>query len=215
VGQTAGGTAAGQDPAATGTGTPGATGDPKPGAGTINTGKTVEGTGSTPPAAAGTGGAPQEGEPRVYTPEYVAELRREAAKHRVAAQETATKLKAFEDAQLTEEQKKDKRFKELEEENIVLRSEHRKSSALAEAAKLGAVVPEAIAGLIPADAENIGSAVAAIKKQFPALFKTPAPSGTADAGAGTGGQGGNTGAGGQAPHRSMNSFLRVASGRQV
>lgn len=192
------GEGAGQVPAASGAGNPS---DPAAG-------------GGNPPAKGkdepGTGGGNQEGEPKVYSAEYVAELRREAAKHRVAAQEAAAKNKQYEEAQLTEQEKRDKAFKEMQEENSRLRFESKKSTALVEAAKLGAVVPEAVVGLIPADADNIGQAVAAIKKQFPALFKaaTSPPSGTADAG------GGNTG-GTAPPRRSMNDFLRVASGRQI
>lgn len=193
--------AGGQVPAANGEGGTGATDDPKPGAGTVDTGKGAGAGGSTPPVT--------DPEPKVYGAEYVAELRREAAKERVQRQEATAKLKAIEDAQLSEQERKDKTAKETAEENVSLKAELRNAKAITQATKLGAVVPEAIVGLIPADAEDVNAAVNAIKKQFPALFKV-VPSGTADAGAG----GGNAPGGGK-PQGSMNDFLRRAAGRNV
>lgn len=62
-------------------------------------------------------GAAQTGGAKTFDEKYVSELRKEAAANRKAAKELADKLKAIEDAKLSEDEKLKKRLAELETEN--------------------------------------------------------------------------------------------------
>lgn len=185
--------------------------------GTSNTGSGA-GTGAAPPAGTNTGGGTEGGTPggsgsanaggeggqvKTFSEEYVKELRAEAAKYRTEQVKTAARLKELEDAQLSEQEKLTKRLKELEDTNSSLQAGIRRSSIESAATAAGALVPTAIVGMVPGDAEDVTAAVNAIKKQFPQLFK-PAVGGTADAGGGT--------SGGGKPANDMNAILRGAAG---
>lgn len=173
---------------------------------TAATGANTEGTGGATPGGSGSANTGSEGgQPQTFSEEYVKQLRAEAAKYRTEQNKTAARLKELEDAQLSEAEKQTKRIKDLEEQNTALMAGFRKSSIESAAAALGALVPSAITGMIPTDAEDVTAAVNAIKKQFPALFK-PAIGGTADAGGGT------AAGGGKPTGNDMNSILRRAAG---
>jgi hypothetical protein len=122
---------------------------------------------------------------KTFDETYVRELRAENAKHRTAAAAAEAKLKALEDEKLSDTEKREKRMKELEADNARLVGESRKSAILAQAAAAGAIVPEAIVGLVPADAEDYKKAIAEVKREYADLFRKPT-AGSADAGAGTG-----------------------------
>lgn len=158
------------------------------------------GTGSgtaDPPAGGGTR--------QTFTAEDMAAVRAEAAASRVnlkAAKEEVEKLKA---ATLSEEERKTKALADAQAEVGRLTAESRSSSILARAAMAGATVPQAIVGLVPADAQDVDAAVLALKVQYPSLF-TARPGGNADGGGGTGGDG-------NAPKMGMNEIIRRAAGR--
>lgn len=174
---------------------------------TAATGANTEGTGGAAPGGSGSANTGSEGgQTQTFSEAYVKELRAEAAKYRTEQNKTAARLKELEDAQLSEAEKQTKRIKELEEQNTTLMGGIRRSSIESAAAAAGALVPSAITGMVPTDAEDVTAAVNAIKKQFPALFK-PAVGGTADAGGGT-----SAGAGKPAGN-DVNSIIRRATGR--
>jgi hypothetical protein len=134
---------------------------------------------------AGAGGAGDAKNDKQYPESYVRELREEAAKHRREKAAIEAKLKALEDEKLSDTERREKRLKELEAENARLAGESRRAAILAQAAAAGAIVPEAIVGLVPADAEDVKAGVAAVKREYPQLFVKPS-AGSADAGAGNG-----------------------------
>lgn len=136
---------------------------------------------------------------------YIKELRAESAGYRTQLREVQAKLKALEDEKLSDSEKQAKRLKELEAENSRLAGESRRTAILAQAASAKAIVPEAIVGLVPADAEDIKKAVAEVKREHPGLFEKPS-AGSADAGAGNGNQ--------KAP-TDMDTIIRRAAGRRV
>lgn len=141
---------------------------------------------------------------KTFDEAYVKELREEAAKHRREKADLEKRLKAIEDANLSEEQKRAKRLEDLEAENVRLKSETRRSAILAEAAAAGAIVPQAVVGLVPADAEDLKAAVAALKREYADLFRKPS-AGSADAGAAAGSE--------KKPVSDMNTIIRRAAGR--
>ena len=199
AGSTEGGTQGGQSTGSTGAAT-GATGS------AANTGAWTGSGNSGGSGSANTGS--EGGQTKTFSEEYVKELRGESAKYRTELSKTNARLKELEDAQLSETEKLTKRAKELEEQNAALMGSVRKSSIESAATAAGAIVPAAIAGLIPADAADITEAVNAVKKAYPALFK-PAVGGSADAGGGT------SGSGGKPPAADMNTILRKAAGYNV
>lgn len=148
----------------------------------------------------GKGAGDGKGGEEKFDAAYVKGLRDEAAKHRREAKSLAESLKSLEDSQLSESEKRDQRAKELETENTRLKSEQREARIEATAAKAGARDPDLIAKLVPADAEDVAKAIAAIKKERPHLFSGV---GSADGGAG----GGRTASG-----QSMNDRIRGARG---
>src|SRR5690606_24141858 len=120
-----------------------------------------------------------------------------------------TKLKEFEDAQLTEQQKLVRDLEEanahrqrLSEENTRLRAENALTLA-------GCNAPELIASQIPEDAiantEKLNQVVTQLKGRYPTLFGTLRPQGTVN-----GGDGQHNPLGEQTD---MNSLLRRATGR--
>lgn len=116
----------------------------------------------------------------------IAELRKENAQHR-------TKLKEFEDAQLSEKEKLEKQLAELQKERDELARERqaaRVAEAVTEAArKAGAKYPEAIHRLVTVELDshgqptNLDAQVKAVRERYPELFGA---SGSADGGAGRG-----------------------------
>jgi hypothetical protein len=192
-----GGSAAGGD----GAGSPGAGGAADSGGTGEKSGGDDAPGGQKAGDAGGTGGATG----KTFDEAYVKELRDEAAKHRRDKAAVEAKLKAIEDAKLSEDEKRAKRMQELEAENARLLGETRRAAILAAAATAGAIVPEAVVGLVPADAEDVKQAVAAVKREYGDLFRKPV-AGSADAGAGTGDQG-------KKPVTDMNTIIRRAAGR--
>jgi hypothetical protein len=193
-----GGSAAGGD----GAGSPGAGGAADSGGtGEKSGGDKAPGGQSDKAGDGGTGGVTA----KTFDEAYVKELRDEAAKHRRDKAAVEAKLKAIEDAKLSEDEKRAKRMQELEAENARLLGETRRAAILAAAATAGAIVPEAVVGLVPADAEDVKQAVAAVKREYGDLFRKPV-AGSADAGAGTGDQG-------KKPVTDMNMIIRRAAGR--
>ena len=146
---------------------------------------------------------------KTFDESYVKELRAEAAKHRSEKAAIEARLKAFEDAQLSESEKRDKRLAELEAENARLAGENRKALIIAEATAAGAIVPKAVVGLIPADAEDVKAAVAVLKRdaEYADLFRRPT-AGSADAGAAAGGEK-------QTAPVDFDTWLRRAAGRRI
>lgn len=183
-------------------------------------------SGGNPPA--GSGGTPPAGTPPVggsgsnsdddddddkktYDAVYVKQLRQENAQRRKENKELATRLKALEDAQLTEEQKRAKELEDLRKTNAELSKKARLADLQSVAARAGARHPEVVARMVDDDAEDIEKAVAKIKKDYADLFKPAGPSGGGNGGAGNS----NTGGDNKTPHQNANDVLRRLAGRIV
>lgn len=163
--------------------------------------------GGAPPVAPPAGGPPAAGGERTYTAAEMKAVRDEAAANRVALKAAQDELDKAKKAQMTEEERKAADLAAAQAEVARLQGVARSSDILAKAAVAGASVPQAIVGLIPADAVDLDAAIAGLKTQYPQLF-TARPGGSADGG------GGNSG-GGTPPAMTMNQIIRRASGRQV
>jgi hypothetical protein len=140
---------------------------------------------------------------RTYDAGYVKALRTEAAANRAKAREAEARLKALEDAQLSEGEKKDRRLKELEDEVGTLRQQTRRAEVQAAAAKAGAVDADVVARLVEDDEADVQRAVHALKRDKPYLFNRPG-AGSADGGAG----------GRAIDSPNMNDYIRRAAGRR-
>lgn len=134
---------------------------------------------------------------------YVKQLRDEAAANRKKAKDLETRLKAIEDANLSEADRATKRLKELEEENAALLAQTRRSEVHAAAARAGAAHPEVVARLVGEDVDDVAAEVEKLRKQYPVLFRTG--HGSADGGTGTGNP--------PPSKKSMNQFIRTMAGR--
>lgn len=146
-----------------------------------------------------------EGDDRTYDAAYVRRLRQENAQRRTTERELRDKLKAAEQAKLSEEERKDARLRELEEENTKLRQQAHRGVVERLALKAGARHPEVVANLVGAevvDEKDIKGALKDIKTDYPDLFGERVP--PADGGAGGNGR--------TAPN--MNDFIRAAAGRR-
>ncbi len=159
---------------------------------------------------------PQEGEER-FDAQYVRDLRKEAAGYRARLRELESKLKADEDAKLSEQEKLQKRLKELEQltesQEKALRAATTEYEVKLAAARLGIVDPEAAWKLLNvSDLEfdesgkpkNLENALKELIKNKPYLAGTVAR----NAGAGSGSRSPDN-----API-SMNEAIRRAAGRQ-
>jgi predicted RNase H-like nuclease (RuvC/YqgF family) len=136
---------------------------------------------------------------------YVRKLREESAGYRKRAQEAEAKVRAVEEKDLSEREKLQRRVEELETHNRNLEGSLRSADVISQAARAGAVNPAMVAKLVDKEAEDVGQAIAAIKKECPQLFRPPA--GSANGGAATG-------AGSAAPPKEgMNFLIRQAAGR--
>lgn len=150
----------------------------------------------------GTQGGQGGEEQKTFDAAYVKQLRDEAAANRRKAADAEKKLKALEDEKLSDSEKREKRLKELETENVQLKQQSRRSDIVAAAAAAGAINPQRVARLIDDDAEDVTKAVAELKKSDAYLFGRP------------GGGGADGGAGGrEAGSEDMNTLLRRAAGR--
>ena len=179
-------------------------GSPAGGEGSVGAGKSGDEGGATGGQRKADDGGTGDAKGRMFDESYVKELRDEAAKHRREKAEIEKRLKALEDEKLSDTEKREKRLKELEADNARLVGETRRSAILAQAAAAGAIVPEAIVGLVPADAEDVKAAVAALKREYADLFRKPS-AGSADAGAG--------GDKGKKDTYSVSDAIRRATGR--
>ncbi len=112
-----------------------------------NAGGQVPQPGQTQPAGAGAQGAGQVPEPEKFDAEYVKKLRAEAAGYRTRLSELETKVKASEDAKLSETERTAKRLAELEREQATYQRERQertlKYETMLAANKLGIVDPDA------------------------------------------------------------------------
>lgn len=182
-----------------GTGQGETSGEQGAGGGTSGQGSTGEGSGST---STGEGAAS-----KTYDETYVKSLRDESAKHRREARDVAAKLKALEDAQLSDTQKKDRDLEELRKSNTALQQVARNSAIEAVAASMKAQHPDAVAKLCPTDLDPtdrvaVTKAVEDVKKLYPALFNVQVGNGSADGAAGNNSD----------VKPGMNSFIRQAAG---
>ena len=140
---------------------------------------------------------------RTFDAEYVKQLRAEAASWRTQAQQHKKRLEDIERGQMSDMEKLAKERDELKAERDALNAQVRTAQVVSIAAKSGAVYPDAVARLVPADAEDVEAALKQIRKDYPAMFRTQ--NGSADAGAGT--------QNGRPPLSGMNDLIRQAAGR--
>ncbi len=162
----------------------------------------------TPPAAAT---PPTPPAPDANADKVDAELRRardEAAKFRVEKQAALDELKKFKDAQLSEEERKTNRIKELEVEAAQAKTTSYLKDVQVALAEAGCKKSALVAKLVPEGATDINKTVEAFKKDNPEFFATAIPPrpGGVDAGAGNG-----AGAGGGLD--GMNAIIRRMAGR--
>lgn len=138
---------------------------------------------------------------QTFDAEYVKSLRAEAAKHRKDAADTAAKLKAYEDAQLSEAEKLQKQAKDASDRATALEAELRQERGKAAVARAAAEanVPAALAErLITVEFDDAGqvktdlkAAIAHLLKDYPQLATNAAaasgsPTNPARSGAGGG-----------------------------
>lgn len=196
----------------TGSGTgSGGEGNPPAGGNTPPAGGTPpansQGAGSPPDPEQGTGSQSGRTDTDAINAQ-LAELRRENAARRKRETELEKELNAHKQAQMSDAEKREARIKELEAENQTLQRETRKTNAMAAALRAGSIDPEAVAALIPQDADDLPKAVEEMKKARPHLFRTGAPSGSADGGSGNQNGGGSANA--NSPNQKMNDYIRGA-----
>lgn len=139
-----------------------------------------------------------------FDAEYVKKLRAENASRRKREQELEARLAEIEKSTLTEDQKKARERKELEDEVNHLRYKARLGDVIACAVKHGAAHPDAVAKLIEDGEDDLDSAVQRLKKEIPSLFRSVG-TGSAD-----GGTKGKTGT-----QQGMNDIIRAAFNRTV
>ena len=172
--------------------------------------------------AAGSGGAKGDGENKggdgageeKFDAAYVKTLRQEAAANRKKATDLEAKLKARDDADLTETEKLKKQAAEATEKATQAEERSRqrvaRAEVLTEATKAKIVDPDAAYRLIRDDLEfgddgepkNVVALIKQLAKERPYLVQKAA--GSADGGAG---------AGGTAAKSGMNDFIRKSTGR--
>lgn len=169
-----------------------------------------QGTGD---AAQSAGSAGQAAGGRTFTQEQLDAIiadrlsrERDKFKDYDALKAAAGELEKLKQGQMTEQQKLQAQLDSLTKENTELKSRVQMATAERAATRAGALYPDLVAAKIPAEAleddKKLETAVADIKKQYPALFGRSA-GGSADGGAG----GGRPAGGG------MNDFIRRAAGR--
>jgi hypothetical protein len=146
------------------------------------------GAGGAGAGEGGTGGGGKDGEgagnpggEATYPESHVRALRDENARYRQRAVDAETKLKDLTPAAT--------RAGELEAEVGKLKAELHSEKVRNAAIAAGAHNPERVAGLIPADAQDVGKALEALKKSDPYLFRT---AGDADGSRGNGAGAGET-----------------------
>jgi len=131
----------------------------------------------------------QEPEAKTFDAEYVAKLRKEAAEYRKKMRELEKALKAKEEAELSEQEKLQRRLAEYEAKLADLERDRQERTLKYEvklkASKLGVVDPDAAWKLLdPAALEfdedgnptNIEDALKALIKEKPYLAREPVPS---------------------------------------
>lgn len=164
----------------------------------------------TPPA--GEPGTPPAGTTNQETPQAGGSTQQaetisleEARKLRNENQTLRKRAKDLEDAQLTEAEKLKKENAELKAAHEAAALEVRQMRAESALRSAGATAPDLLATKLSADAltdaKQMEKEVAALKRQYPALFA--AQFGNGDGGAG----------GGSAPSQNMNDYIRRAAGR--
>jgi hypothetical protein len=98
------------------------------------------------------------------------------------------RLRKYEDPEKPPEQSEhaqlQSKYDEAVDELKTLRGQVRTAQVASAAGKAGAIYPDAVARLIPADAEDTEAALKEVRKQYPAMFRQ----GSADAGAATNGK---------------------------
>lgn len=130
-------------------------------------------------------------ESQTFDAEYVKSLRAEAAKHRKEAADTAARLKALEDASLSDAEKRDKRLAELEARSAAWDTEKQelltRQAVASVATRLKIVDPDAAYALMDRSLitiqdgkpTNIDELLTALVKAKPYLLPPPASSGGA------------------------------------
>lgn len=168
---------------------------------------------SKPPAAgagtppAGTPPNPGQDPDKEKNDSELRRARDEAAKFRTEKAALADELKKLKDAQLTEEERKTNRIKELEVEAEKVKADGYLKDVQVALAEAGCKKSALVAKLVPPGETNISKAVEAFKKDNPEFFGTAAPRpGGVDAGAGNGG-------GADGDLAGMNAIIRRMAGR--
>lgn len=134
---------------------------------------------------AGTTGTGAGGsESKTFDADYVQKVRSEAASWRTKAQQAQKRLDDMERGQMSELEKLKVDNEAITKERDTYREQARAAQVASAAGKAGAIYPDAVARLIPADAEDTEAALKEVRKQYPAMFRQ----GSADAGAGTNGK---------------------------
>jgi hypothetical protein len=144
-------------------------------------------------------------EPRTFDLEYVQKLRNESASYRTKLSNAEKRLQEIENGQLSEMQKLQKQLEAVTTERDGLLRDARQGRISTAASKLNAKYPDAVARLVPDDAdtqEAIDAALKTIRKDYPDLFRPVVPS--VDGGAG---------ANGTPQSQDMNAMIRQAAGR--
>lgn len=121
-------------------------------------------------------------EPKVYDAEYVGKLRSEAASYRTRLSNAEKRLGEIENGQLSEMQKLQKQLETAQSERDALSRDARLGKIAGAAAKAQAKYPDAVARLVPDDAEDIDSVMKQLRKDYPDMFRAS----SADGGAGQG-----------------------------
>lgn len=196
-----------------------------PDSATAGTTGQAPGTGTAPATGTGTAQAPapgtaqgpaSNGQPSATAGTDPAQAKPDAAL--TAAQRELAKAQAriqeLEQANLSEQERKDRRLADLEAERATWEVERQtmilRNAVFQEAVKAGAMYPDLVVQAIsPAQVEwakdgtpsNIGKVVADARQAYPALFR--ATPGTADGGAGQG----------AVPSPTMNDLIRRSAGR--
>ena len=105
----------------------------------------------------------------------IADLRKENAARRKAVADLEAKIKAFEERDLSEAEKRDNRLKELESHNRTLSEENRRVKVESVATRLGCIDPELVASFLKVEeGQTEEQAITALLEAKPYL-KTAAP----------------------------------------
>lgn len=155
----------------------------------------------TPPE---TGATPEDGNEAISVDSY-RRLQTEAKKARLELKEVREALRQRDEKDLTEAEKLAKRAQDIEAKEALLAQRERATEVKDAALAAGASKPDVIARLVDPD-EDIGRAIARLKRELPELFYNRGTAGTTN-----GGASGTPSAG--SPSDAMNAFIRGRAGR--